>query len=327
MTGQVDEYKGAIAMLKAMPAELKLVIAGNHDLSLHRDYYLNGKNRTGELHARMLDRRYDPTKVEDAEKLWTGSEAKAAGVTYLTEGLHTLKLSNGARFTIYASPWQPMFLNWAFNYPHNEDRWNNPSLVDYKTGHKGQPAIPAPRERDPHYIPEDVEVDVVMTHGPPWKHRDRCRDGYEAGCPHLLRALNRVRPRLHCFGHIHEAWGAERVTWSEERQRSIGASGSKDASILGETTEWIISDDSPGMNAKDDKVIAQRAVHLDVSNASDRPLKAGKETIFINSSIMTLSYRPEGAGWLVDLELPLDLGDANETEPRYGVSTKEHTPN
>jgi len=42
---------------------------------------------------------------------------------------------------------------------------------------------------------------------------------------------------------------------------------------------------------------------------------------------MTLSYRPEGAGWLVDLELPLDLGDANETEPRYGVSTKEHTPN
>ena len=239
-----------------------------------------------------------------------GSEAKTAGVTYLTEGLHEFELSNGARFTIYASPWQPLFMNWAFNYPHNEDRWNPPALVDLETGHKGEPAILAPREHDPHYIPEGGEVDIVMTHGPPWKHRDRCQNGYEAGCPHLLRALNRVRPRLHCFGHIHEAWGAERVTWGEERHRMIGTLDEKDNRILGEAAEWIISENSPSMNPKDDKVIEQRAVYLDVSNSSDQPLKAGKETIFVNSSIMTFSYQPEGAGRLVDLELPLNQGKA-----------------
>lgn len=45
MTGQIEEYRGALAMLKAMPIELKLVIAGNHDLSLHKDYYLNARTR------------------------------------------------------------------------------------------------------------------------------------------------------------------------------------------------------------------------------------------------------------------------------------------
>jgi len=62
MTGQVEEYMGALAMLKAIPAELKLVIAGNHDLSLHRELYLNSKNKIGELYAQRLDRRYDQRK-------------------------------------------------------------------------------------------------------------------------------------------------------------------------------------------------------------------------------------------------------------------------
>jgi hypothetical protein len=108
MTGRIDEYHGALAMLKEIPAELKLVIAGNHDLSLHKDYYLNGKSDHGDLYARRLDpESYDPNNAYVAEQYWTGKEAKEAGVTYLTEGLHNFSLANGASFTIYASPWQP----------------------------------------------------------------------------------------------------------------------------------------------------------------------------------------------------------------------------
>ena len=41
-----------------------------------------------------------------------------------------------------------------------------------------------------------------MTHGPPKYILDMI-DGQSAGCEHLRRAISRVRPRLHCFGHIH----------------------------------------------------------------------------------------------------------------------------
>lgn len=322
MTGRIDEHRGALAMLKEMPAELKLVIAGNHDLTLHKDYYLNEKSENGELYAQKLDPGdYDPNNVHIAEQYWTGKEAEEAGVTYLTEGLHTFSLSNGATFTIYASPWQPecrcsirdrttvltftLVYHWAFNYPHNEDRWNPTDLVDHENGYKGQPAIPAPAERDPHPIPEGVEVDIIMTHGPPWKHRDKVYDGFEAGCPHLLRALNRVRPRLHCFGHIHEAWGAERVKWSGERDVKFKEPEGKHHGVLGESTEILGSSRGP-MKPNDAKAIEERAAYIDVSNDSEQPLKAGQETLLINSSIMSLFYKPEGSGWLLDMELPMN---------------------
>jgi predicted phosphohydrolase len=35
--------------------------------------------------------------------------------------------------------------------------------------------------------------------------------GEAAGCPELAVALRRIRPRLHIFGHIHEAYGQTRV--------------------------------------------------------------------------------------------------------------------
>jgi len=46
----------------------------------------------------------------------------------------------------------------------------------------------------------------LITHGPPNGIGDRTSEGVYAGCRHLRReVLNRVRPRLHLFGHIHEA--------------------------------------------------------------------------------------------------------------------------
>jgi hypothetical protein len=75
--------------------------------------------------------------------------------------------------------------------------------------------------------------------------------------------------------------------------------------MLGETAEWIVLSNAPAMSPRERNVIEARAAYLDVSNTSDRPLRVGKETLLVNSSIMTLFYKPGGAGWLVDLELPL----------------------
>ena len=48
-----------------------------------------------------------------------------------------------------------------------------------------------------------------MTHGPPLGRGDGSVLGTRAGCLDLLNEVqNRVKPQFHCFGHIHEGYGA-----------------------------------------------------------------------------------------------------------------------
>ena len=87
----------------------------------------------------------------------------------------------GVKF--YGSPWQPWFYDWAFNLQRGEEiraKWD--------------------------LIPN--ETDVLITHGPPLGYGDRTVRGDAVGCADLLDAVDRVRPGLHVFGHIHEAYGA-----------------------------------------------------------------------------------------------------------------------
>jgi predicted phosphohydrolase len=100
-----------------------------------------------------------------------------AHATYLQDELIELE---GLR--IWGSPWQPWFHDWAFNLTRGPDLAAKWAL------------IPA-------------GIDVLVTHGPPAAVLDRTVSGEEVGCQDLARALERVRPRLHVFGHIHEAYG------------------------------------------------------------------------------------------------------------------------
>lgn len=334
MYGRPGEYRQALDMLASIPAELKLVIAGNHDLSLHRDFYLNERSEhSDQPQAQALDHdHYDPANVDDAENLWHGEAARKAGVTYLTEGLHRFRLANGITFQVYASPWQPEFYNWAFNYPHHEDRWNPPHLVSSAPSAMSRrlpPTVPAPPERDPHPIPENTDIDIVMTHGPPYKHLDRTSGGHDAGCPHLLAALDRVRPRLACFGHIHEGWGADRVVWKQRQDASPTATSTTsgiNTGPVGEVTEALgryrnkavaemldrlraqAGASSAGETVQSplqSEVIERHVAFVDISENSARPLQFGEETIMVNSSIMDLQYQARGAAWLVQMELPI----------------------
>jgi predicted phosphodiesterase len=50
-------------------------------------------------------------------------------------------------------------------------------------------------------------VDVLITHGPPALYGSLCYNGIDAGCLDLLKRVRIVKPTLHVFGHIHEAFG------------------------------------------------------------------------------------------------------------------------
>ncbi|XP_066933500.1 metallophosphoesterase domain-containing protein 1-like [Clytia hemisphaerica] len=52
------------------------------------------------------------------------------------------------------------------------------------------------------------DTDVLMTHTPPYGVCDEGHHIKHAGCPELLYIVQeKVKPRIHAFGHIHEAYG------------------------------------------------------------------------------------------------------------------------
>ncbi|CAH0480279.1 unnamed protein product [Peronospora belbahrii] len=63
-----------------------------------------------------------------------------------------------------------------------------------------------------HWAKVPSDVDILMTHGPPYGILDTTFSGLHVGSEGLLKeTMTRIRPRFHIFGHIHEAYGATRV--------------------------------------------------------------------------------------------------------------------
>ncbi|KAF2016847.1 ser/Thr protein phosphatase family protein [Aaosphaeria arxii CBS 175.79] len=272
MIGHLWEYERTLELLSSIDAELKLVIAGNHDISLDEVYY----QRKGQ-YMQMLKEADDSIPAR-ARELMTGARAREAGIRYLDEGTHEFVLKNGAKLRVYASPYQPEFCDFAFPYFRNEDRYNP---LHKSTPNSTHIAV--------NPVPDFPAIDVMMTHGPPMGIRDMTSRNEVVGCEHLLRAARRCKPRLHCFGHIHEGWGAERVRWAE-----------------GEGIDAKWEDHVEGselIEFEGERLRQDRAAVVDVSGSGGDELAFGRETLMVNASIMTLRYQPQQAPFLVDLDL------------------------
>jgi len=87
---------------------------------------------------------------------------------------------DGIKF--YGTPVQPPFCNWAFNV-------FEPKLTEFWK-----------------MIPNDT--DVLITHSPPFMIGDYVpRVMKHEGSPSLYKeVVDRIKPMVHCFGHIHEAY-------------------------------------------------------------------------------------------------------------------------
>lgn len=303
MTGKMEEYHNSLDMLKQIDAPVKLVIAGNHDLSLDRDFVLS--HRADEYDRRQprdMSEKQAHQDWQDVRDLWTSPQgrARSENITFLDEGMHMIHLANGTSINLYASPYTPEFCDWGFAYERDEDRFNESGS---SFGNAHNIAVNPIPTRSASSRP----VDIVVTHGPAWRRLDWTRSGDSAGCPHLLQALMRARPLLFCCGHIHEAWSGERVTWSVEADTidfsKMSISRFKDSGwheCIASNGEAVV--DLCDANSQD--VSAQHAAYCDLSNEGGTPLRAGQETAFINAAIMDLSYKPANAPWLVDVDLP-----------------------
>ena len=130
----------------------KVFIAGNHDW---------GFQINTEKVKEILDFYSDITYIEDNEVL-------------VGEKL----------VSVYGSPWQPEFYNWAFNLPRNgyelKEKWGN--------------------------IPNNT--DILITHGPAYGYVDKVIGRPEnLGCELLTDRIKEIKPKIHVCGHIHTGYG------------------------------------------------------------------------------------------------------------------------
>lgn len=172
MIGLPQAIEAFNTYLGKLPHKVKVVIAGNHDLTFDQEMV-----RTDRDHLAMFGVEEDFEEFM-AKKNITAVKELLTNCIYLEDAsvsIHGIK--------IYGSPWQPTFGNWGFNLPRGQtilDKWN---------------MIPA-------------DTDILVTHGPPIGHGDLCFDGQRVGCVDLLTTIQqRVRPIYHIFGHIHEGYG------------------------------------------------------------------------------------------------------------------------
>lgn len=116
-------------------------------------------------------------------------ERRPAEARALLEGEGIVYLEDETRdlggLVFHGSPWTPKLRIWAFGAARGAEiasKWAR--------------------------IPD--RVDVLVTHVPPHGYGDRVSWGplsRHVGCPDLLARVRRVKPRLHLFGHIHQAPG------------------------------------------------------------------------------------------------------------------------
>ena len=143
------EVKDFMDWFANQPHRTKILIAGNHDWFFQRNP--------------AMARHY-----LDAHP----------GITYLQDsGIEVDGLK------IWGSPWQPYYMNWAFNLLRNgsaiREAWGK--------------------------IP--LDTDILVTHGPPHGVMDTTANGDRVGCEELAIRLAEVKPLLHVFGHIHGGYG------------------------------------------------------------------------------------------------------------------------
>lgn len=176
--GSFEEIQAQLHWLSAQPHSQKVVIAGNHEVLLDAQFMVAHPERDypSNQERTLQDLDWGSIKYLCDESITLEFPAQASD----NDGRRTLK--------IFGSPRTPQYGTSAFQYPRHDAVWTD-------------------------HVPSDT--DILLTHGPPYKHLD---GALGVGCRDLALEVERVRPRLVVFGHIHVDYGQEDVTFNNLRK-------------------------------------------------------------------------------------------------------------
>jgi Icc-related predicted phosphoesterase len=274
---KLDEFRVSLHTMLAIQAPLKLVIAGNHDFSMDIPVLADklADNITAE-DTDLVKRTYGD--FGEARAMFETEATKAAGVVFLDEGNHSFKLANGATLSVYASPYTASkACTWGFQYrPSDEHAW------DIKPN-----------------------TDIVITHSPPHGVLDYTSNKTRAGSPSLFAAVAQAKPKLHCFGHIHEAWGAKIVGWrpTDIDNPTHFTAIDDDRSILIESLASLRVGKFDTPNSAAEKAARRGCYDRQGYCTVAQPL-GNDQTLFVNAATEGPSEGVQQHPWVVELDLP-----------------------
>ncbi|PSS31073.1 hypothetical protein PHLCEN_2v2405 [Hermanssonia centrifuga] len=178
--GRRRQLKSTMNWLRTLPHPVKIVVAGNHDLCLDKQWadggYWYKKSGGG----------FSSKEAAAARALVCGDAARKAGIFYLEHQPLKFTTPTGRSWEVYGSPAAPQYVVGAFQYSST-------------------------KEAEAVYAKMPPTTEILLTHTPPYGICDVTKKGSHAGCPTLactMESNNLDRCRLHIFGHIHEARGA-----------------------------------------------------------------------------------------------------------------------
>eukprot|EP01060_Flectonema_neradi_P024515 TRINITY_DN3343_c0_g1_i1.p1 TRINITY_DN3343_c0_g1~~TRINITY_DN3343_c0_g1_i1.p1 ORF type:complete len:253 (+),score=27.30 TRINITY_DN3343_c0_g1_i1:58-816(+) len=179
LRGSREEITEFAEWLQKQPYKHKVVIPGNHELSLDVDRF----------NLRLEKFKSKPSMLSNIKNncdpaLFVKILTSVPGCTYLDhEGTDIM----GIKF--FGTPYIPVISDWAFMLKNSERR------EKFKE------------------IPADTQI--LLSHTPPFKILDSSSalpDAQRFGCAELLaEVLDRIRPTYHIFGHCHSGYGTRNV--------------------------------------------------------------------------------------------------------------------
>ncbi|KAF3920503.1 hypothetical protein ABW20_dc0107927 [Dactylellina cionopaga] len=277
-SGSLPSLKRAISWIESIHADVKIIIAGNHDCRLDTNYWVSKANKTANDNSdddgdQELEYLRESKRSRD---FITSEELKRRGIYYLEDEVREFHLSNGAKFTVLASPYTPKGPS-----PHDKGSFRYTPTKNFW------------RDKFPlKVLPEQIQV--VLTHGPAYGILDTVASsegGGNVGCRQLLKLLRDVKPLLGVFGHIHEAAGVKIVEWEK-----VGRQGQR-ARMVERDIDYMI-----------EMVEGASGELYNDASAASKGIIEGEETLFVNASLVgagSSSYAEAvRCPYVVELELP-----------------------
>ncbi|KAL6879363.1 Metallo-dependent phosphatase [Trichoderma novae-zelandiae] len=284
---KLDEFRAAIHLIESINASLKIVIAGNHDFSLDIPVFEKKISEAFNLASEPIDDALIKREYGDhgtARELLL--QLRERNIFFLDEGTHQFNLRNGACLNIYTSSYTPSTLSssdWGFQY------------------------------NDGHHFSITKAIDIAVTHGPPHGILDISEDKKRIGCRQLFAAVAKAQPRIHCFGHAHDGWGAKLVTWrpeiSDAPSHFTDIDNDKSRVIENMASLKGSKFESPEERKVREERIAKHRQrgYCEMSHVGNQSIHAeGGKTLFINAAVKGqegLDQLP----WVVDIELPASV--------------------
>lgn len=122
-------------------------------------------------------------------------------------GNHDIYLDENAVDLLEILPINVVYLNNRAYQIENIKLWGSSVTPDFENWAFGKNR----NQMKAHWKYMPSEIDILITHTPPFGILDKSSQHIALGCKDLLEKVEYIKPKYHIFGHIHASYGIEKI--------------------------------------------------------------------------------------------------------------------